>query len=311
MNNNIIKNSKWGIIMIILLLASSCNSWLDVTPKGQVDAEGLYTTSKGCNSALGGIYYKLSSSDLYGKNLTYGAMDILAQYWDKNVSGNPNFIYYKLSKFDYTNSTSVTLFNTIWSTMYQAIAGCNALLYYMTPHKDDIANANLILGEAYALRAYCHMELFEMFGPVIHTQADLQKKAIAYRTSFDVVAKTFNTGEEVLNMAEADFKQALELLKDDPIKTVGRRGDYNSSYLDYQDVLNYRGAHMNYFCVLGLLARLEALRLNMDQAYIYADQVIKESKSVISLVNNLKMQTAYDERERREFQWRNAWIFLC
>ena len=38
-----------------LQLCTSCNNWLDVTPQGQIEAENLYQTTRGCNSALGGI----------------------------------------------------------------------------------------------------------------------------------------------------------------------------------------------------------------------------------------------------------------
>ena len=41
-----------------LMLCSSCNDWLNVTPQGQVEAEDLYETTKGCNSAVGGVYYQ-------------------------------------------------------------------------------------------------------------------------------------------------------------------------------------------------------------------------------------------------------------
>ena len=65
-----------------LCLCTSCNNWLDVTPQGQIEAENLYQTTRGCNSALGGIYYTFSGSNLYGQTLSYGLLDVFAQYWD-------------------------------------------------------------------------------------------------------------------------------------------------------------------------------------------------------------------------------------
>lgn len=267
------------------VLCSSCNDWLNVTPKGQVEAGELYTTSKGCNSALGGIYYTLTSSSLYGKELSYGAMDMLAQYWD--VSKNASHKYYRLAGYEYKDVSAITFFNDTWGNMYQAVTQCNALLHYLPENRDQIAYANLIEGEAYALRAFIHMELFEMFGPVIQTKADLQKKAIAYRTEFDVKSQDFNTGEEVLNFAEKDLKKALELMADDPIQRtdIGRKGDANTSKLDLHEVLRQRGSRVNYFCALGLLARLEQLRKNPDQAYTYALRVMNETKNIIALID--------------------------
>lgn len=76
--------------------------------------------------------------------------------------------------------------------MYGAIVLCDycsvtPLSSISTPYRDDIDNYNLLLGEVYALRAFAHMELFELFGPVIHTKADLLKNAIAYRTAYNNV----------------------------------------------------------------------------------------------------------------------------
>lgn len=280
-----------------LTLFPSCNDWLDVTPQGQIEAEDLYTTTKGCNSVVGGIYYTMSGSALYGQTLSYGLIDILAQYWDFSADTDHN--YYNATLYDYTDQNVIGTFNNVWSNMYQAITQCNAFIYYSEPYKENIANYDLLLGEVYGLRALAHMELFEIFGPVIHTTADLQKPAIAYRTNYNNVSQGFDTGEVVLQNVADDLNRALELLADDPIRDpeVGRQGDLNNSVLDYQDVLNYRGARMNYFCALGLMARLEMLRQNKDAAYNYATQVMEESQDIISLATVANMTGAETSRD--------------
>ncbi len=290
---NTIKNKLTGILFAsCAFFGTSCNDWLDVTPQGQVDATGLYETAKGCNSALGGIYYTLTGTSLYGKELSYGMMDVLAQYYETTVALNVNQTYYYMNQYDYEYTTNKTRINAIWSQMYQAVAECNAFIQYLEPNVDNIEYGDLMLGEAYALRAFIHMELFEMFGPVIHTTADLQKKAIAYRTQFDNVAKNFDTGADVLTYAEADLQKALQLMVDDPIKEYGRRGDANQSLLNYYNVLDYRGGRMNYFCALGLLARLEMLRQDTDKAYTYATRVMKESEGIIDLIDKAGIESS-------------------
>lgn len=268
-----------------LMLFPSCNDWLNVTPQGQIEAEDLYETTAGCNSAVGGIYYTMSGSALWGQTLSYGLMDILAQYWD--LSTIPDHNYYKATQYDYTDQTVVGTFDNVWSYLYQAITQCNAFIHYSEPYQNSIDNYNLLLGEVYGLRALAHMELFEIYGPVIHTTADLQKSAIAYRTDYNNISQQFDTGEVVLQKAAEDLNRALELLADDPIRDpeVGRQGDLNTAVLDYQDVLNYRGARMNYFCALGLMARLEMLRQDKAAAYTYATRVMEETDGIISLID--------------------------
>ena len=276
-----------------LTLFPSCNDWLDVTPQGQVEAEELYETTQGCNSVVTGIYHTLSSSSLFGQNLSYGLIDIMAQYWD--FSTNTSHIYYPATQFDYDDTNVDGQITTMWQQLYYAITQCNAFIYYSDPYKENIKHYDLLLGEVYGLRALAHMTLFELYGPVIHSTADLQKSAIAYRTEYNNVSKNFDTGEVVLQKAAEDLNRAIELFAEDPIRDPenSRRADLNTSVLDYEDVLNFRGARMNYFCALGLMARLEMLRKNPTAAYTYATRVIQESEGILSLIdtNNIANNT--------------------
>ena len=288
------KSKIYYIILSILLSLTSCNSWLDVTPQGQMEATDMLSSEKGYNSALGGVYYTLSSSSMYGKELSYGMMDLLAQYWD--ISNNTSHSYYKLSQYDYKDANAISKFNAIWKGFYSAISQCNLIISSIEKNRSSIKYSELIEGEAYGLRAFAHMELFRMFGPVIKSEADLDKPAIAYRTELNTEAQKFESGREILAKVNTDLTKALELMKDDPIKTIGRKGDLNTSQLDYNEVVNRRGSRMNYYGVLGLLARLEQLRLNQDQAYIYAKRVIDEVEETkaITLIDKTNIESTVD-----------------
>lgn len=282
--------TKLYIILLLLFSLIACNNWLDITPKGQVEATDMLSTTSGYNTTLAGVYYTLSGNILYGKELSYGLMDLLAQYWD--IGNSTNHKYAKLSQYDYTDAFAVSKIDSIWKNFYTGIAQCNLILESIRTNRNEIKNADLIEGEAYALRAFMHMELFRMFGPVIRTTADLEKTAIAYRTNFDVKALPFESGRSVLTKVKADLTEALRLLQNDPIIQNGRKGDANTTRLDYQDILNRRGARINYFAVLGLLARNEQLLLNNDEAYTYAKRLIDESKDaeLFPLVNKSNIQ---------------------
>lgn len=43
-------------LFVFALINSSCDSWLDVTPQAQVNAEKLFSKPKGFENALYGIY---------------------------------------------------------------------------------------------------------------------------------------------------------------------------------------------------------------------------------------------------------------
>ena len=45
-----------AVTLMVCTIASSCNDWLDVTPQAQVNADKLFSTPEGYESAVYGIY---------------------------------------------------------------------------------------------------------------------------------------------------------------------------------------------------------------------------------------------------------------
>lgn len=262
------------ILTLGVLPLASCQKWLDVKPKNQVEASDLLSTSEGYRSALAGVYYKLSQNSLYGVELGFGMMDVLAQHW-KMINTTHN--YYEASRYNYKHANVSGKINTIWKELYVVVASANLILQSLEKSSpSDISSYNLIKGEALGLRAFAHMELLKLFGPVIKN-GGMDKPAIAYRTRFDHLALKFNTTREVLKMIGDDLLQAKTLLADDPIKSLGRTGNGNADgSFNYDAILDRRGSRMNYYAVLGLLARNEQLKQDPDAAYKYAMELINE-----------------------------------
>ena len=72
---------------------------MDVVSQAQVNADKLFATPSGFESALNGIYISMTSTDSYGRNATYGLMDILAQYY--SVYLNKGHEFYEASVYNY------------------------------------------------------------------------------------------------------------------------------------------------------------------------------------------------------------------
>ena len=74
------------ILFILLITFYSCDSFLDVRPTGEVVNNELFETAEGYEEALYGVYSFLAREPLYGKNMTYGLVDVVGQYfaggWD-------------------------------------------------------------------------------------------------------------------------------------------------------------------------------------------------------------------------------------
>lgn len=301
-----------SLLVVLLLMTTSCNKWLNINPKSQVEGSRLLTNERGYNSALAGIYYRLSSEALYGKELTYGAIDVLAQYW--NVSTSTKHSYYAFQKYDFTNTNSIKITDAYWANLYAGIAQANNILESLEINRGSIDQSQIMEAEAYALRGYMHFELLKLFGPVLQTKADQEKPAIPYRTKFNVDELKFASSKVVMENVMKDLERALVLLESDPIKVDGREGDGNESLLQYNNVLKRRGTRMNYYAVLGIMARVELYRGEKSAAYTYANRLLNEcaanmvgSKPVIRL--NEKEIFNNTQQESRDIICQDEFLF--
>lgn len=270
-----INKIKYTLVALILLSFVSCNDWLKVTPKNRVDGIELLTTVEGFNSALSGIYSKLSENELYGASLQFEMLDVMTGYW-KVLSDHD---LYQYTQYNYTDSKVNGKINGIWSSMYFNVAQCNHIIESLeNVNASEIDYFDIIKGEAYGLRAFHHMELLKMFGPAIATSGDMDKKSIPYRTKYDKYAIGFHTYREVVDMIRKDLLIAADAMVNDPIDELGREGTANTSNLiNYNGLLDFRAARMNKYAVYALLARLEMMAGNKTEALKYANMFIEPS----------------------------------
>ena len=66
---------------------TSCSDWLDAVPKTDVPAAELFETENGFMSSLAGLYITMTDESTYGKNLSFGLVEQLAQMYDKLPDG--------------------------------------------------------------------------------------------------------------------------------------------------------------------------------------------------------------------------------
>ena len=71
------KLKKLILYAFIPFTLGACTNWLDVAPDDQVNENTLFSKSDGYRNALNGIYKNMAESQLYGKELLYGAVEVL------------------------------------------------------------------------------------------------------------------------------------------------------------------------------------------------------------------------------------------
>lgn len=267
-----------------VLLFSSCNDWLNVQPRSQVDESELFKTESGYKEALAGVYSSMVNSQTYAKESTYGFIGILGQEWDFYYSSQ----YQDAAQYDYDASFPTSSIRNIWANNYNGIANVNNLLAHID---DDLSlfsadNHDVIKGEALALRAFLHFDLLRCFGVSYAVNPDMP--SIPYSTALSYRVFPQLAVHEVAEAVLEDLNAAEKLLlTSDPIVT-GR----NITESTDNGYLLSRQLHLNYYAVKALQARVYMWAGEYDKALEAAQTVLASNKFNWSTIAN--MQAGYD-----------------
>lgn len=271
------KNKIYGLAVIVLgMFATSCSDWLDVKPKTAVNEEDLYSRELGFKEALTGIYIQMSNKALYGRELSYGITDILAQRYEPGGGSDKELTYTNPDWYKFPSVKTETYVNSIWGKMYNTIANINNLLAWTEKNKAVISTPGyygIIRGEALGLRAFLYFDLLRLYGPIYGTPGGPSSPSLPYRTEFSRDDKSLATAEQLLLNIEKDLLEAELLLKDDPmyIDFPQAASDQSKSQDEF---LMYRFKRMNRYAVKALLARMYLWKGNAGNAAKYASEVI-------------------------------------
>lgn len=267
------KKTYLHILLAGLFSFTSCNDWLNVDPKTSIPADKQFETEFGFKDVMTGIYLKLTDTELYARNLTYGYLDELAGlYEDHSVANDAD----RVDIYNYTDETESRI-NGIYVKMYNTIANINNLLANLEEHRNVLTTPlyyETMKGEALGLRAFLHFDLLRLFGPIYSENPN--EDAIPYRTSFDSEATPVLPASQVVDKILADLTEAHNILAEsDPCDFFTDRTAENIS--DKNLFLVDRQFRMNIYAVKAMLARVYAYRGDAESrrlAVQYAQKVI-------------------------------------
>ena len=112
-------------LCMLCVLCVSCDDYLDVTPSDKQTAAQVFASKAGFYTAANGIYDAMSSDALYGKQMTWEAVDIMSQSY---VTTNSQQVYKSLAANSYTDSYAAPVLSSIWGKAYELILNCNLLI---------------------------------------------------------------------------------------------------------------------------------------------------------------------------------------
>jgi len=208
-----------AIILGLALLTLSCSDWLDVNPAQQIREQEMFETQRGFQDLLMGVYIRMASPALYGRNTTVVLPELMTHHWLART--NDNQLSAAVRNFDFTQTASRNLLETIWLNYFSAIVNLNAILANIEQRRHLFSSGNfeLVKGEALGLRAFLHFEILRLWGSAPE-QMVLGNRSIPYvtqvtRNPADLMSLTY---DEVLYRILADLNAAQELLANDPIQ---------------------------------------------------------------------------------------------
>lgn len=209
------KKYNFAIIGVTLLLSlSACNDWLDIDPSDQVSSEKLFESGDGFRNALNGIYIAMSSSELYGRELSWGLTSVLSQtYADNDIAKSK--AYGSAMEYEYGETEIKAVLESVWSKGYNVIANCNKLISEAeakdsTAFREGALERNLIIGEAKALRAMMHFDILRLFAPSV--ESGDESKRIPYFTVYPSKYEPNLSTKEILKKVEEDLLEARQLV---------------------------------------------------------------------------------------------------
>jgi starch-binding outer membrane protein, SusD/RagB family len=259
-------------IAIVLLMGSlmttSCNKFLDVTPKDLILEDQVFSSEAGINNALNGVYLGMTTDGLYGGSLTLSTVEVMAQRYDLS---RPDQVWRQTGKYNYNDVTVQNNFNSMWRDGYKAILNVNTFIQHLRQTSGILPadRKDLLLGEAYGLRAMIHFDLLRVFGPVYVTHSDALSVPY-YRAATPTAGKPL-PATEVVQYVLNDLDSALILLKNDPLISAGVQ---QSDSAGGSNFYRYRNLHFNYYAAKAMMARVQLYAGKKAAANALATEVI-------------------------------------
>lgn len=278
-NKNLGRTSLCVLSFLCALCAfTACDDYLDVTPSDKQTAAQVFANKAGFYTVANGIYDGLASDDLYGKQMTWEAIDIVSQGYRTSNS----LQYMKsLAASNYTDNYASPVLASIWTKAYELIMNANLLIDQIEKQKGMLTatEADILKGEMLAVRAFLHLDMLRLFGPT--PVNGLDQLAIPYNESVDVFAHDLISIEEAGKKIIRDLDAAEQLLQQDPIIENGPMMSPPEG--DESVQLRYRQYRMNYYTVIALKAR----------AYLWVGDFAHAKEQALRLINDQKVQKMF------------------
>lgn len=260
------KKTHIYIVAILALVAVSCDDYLEIEPEGKVIPESL----EEFRAVLTKGY------DIFPEQKSRVAYRTDELILDENSFDFPSYKDIYTWK-DANPDPQTTPYPYI--QMYNSVFYANHVIEDGKDKIEDSAEKNQLVGEAYALRAYAHFDLVNLYGKPYNAttsssdtgvplalEIDLEQvfTPVSVQAVYDQVLKDITTAKSLLNVTKFDAG------------------------------LNYRFTKT---AILALEARVHTYMNNSEAALIAVNAALALNKELVNLNNNLELPNTYNAVE--------------
>ncbi len=201
------------IILFTLLLAYSCEDFLDKPIQGFQVSENYFATEEECQRAVFGCYESLSPDDWWQLDFFWMVGDICSDeaFKGNSIEGDQRD-FGNLANFNIHSNNEWVEFK--WLYTYATISRCNLVIDKVPDSPSSEENIKRFVAEAKFLRAFAYFELVKNFGgvPIILNEISAGDPVVKRSTEEEVFAQIEKDLEEASRALPLKSEQAAEEL---------------------------------------------------------------------------------------------------
>lgn len=245
-----IKSIVWGLFMVLLL--SSCDSFLDMQPSNSGNADGAIKTVDDAEIVLNGIMSSLTSSSYYGRNFfMYG-----------DAKGG-DFTIYSAGRgldalYSFNHTPTSGSYSGFWTNGYYCILQINSLLQNIEIlEAEGETGFDFCKGQTLTLRALIYFDLVRLYGlPYNYNKASYGVPLTLTAIESDTELSRSSV-QEVYNQIVIDLAEAKNLLSSDK---------------------SAKNGYISYYANVAIDARVKLYMENYDDALTDAEEIINNEE---------------------------------
>lgn len=223
-------------LMGVICLAGCKDDYLEAKPTDKGDAGEMFSTTQKAIVPLNGIYRMMYTQGWSTTGNTQQCDGLTAWNLMGDVMGEDMVMKAQGSGwywFDATYNVKSRFTSTswrsydLWNGYYSLISNANYIINAEATMQGEQQDKNYIIGQAYAIRAYCYHYLAMMFART-YKGHESEPGVPLYTTPTNIQTKGEPRAklEDVYKQIKSDINKAIELLKDAPTQTDKTHIDY-------------------------------------------------------------------------------------